>query len=322
MTVSLLSVLARTPVHAVSVPTVIARECTVRFDLFFWRFGSLFVYIPTEIVMHPTDNSILDAFSPCSQTTICSQYPKLGTCLRCKCGIHLHPATALHLLTIYRALAPGYFSTISAGVCGNGVKEAGEQCDCGTQCATDNCCDGATCKFKNNAQCDQLNDECCQNCQLMSNGTVCRPSMGVCDYTEYCNGLNATCPPDQFVADGTVCNSAQGLACASGSCTSRDQQCISNNTYFTTVGVCPGHESDCALWCSTGSSGCLKGAGSFLDGTPCGYGGMCYQGSCTSSNFFYQILNWFQTNPSIAIPGESSSVLIWCAVGLIYYLYT
>ncbi|TPX44797.1 hypothetical protein SeMB42_g04200 [Synchytrium endobioticum] len=233
-----------------------------------------------QYIMHPTDNSVLDAFSPCSQNTICSQFPKLGTCLK----------------------TPGFFSTVTSGICGNGIKEAGEECDCGAQCATDSCCDGATCKFKNNAKCDDLNDDCCRNCQLMSNGTVCRDSIGVCDYAEYCNGVNASCPADQHVSDGTSCDSARGLTCASGICTSRDLQCMSNNTYFTTTGACPGHESDCALWCSAGSVGCLKGAGSYLDGTPCGYGGRCYQGSCTSSNFFYELLNWFKSNPSIAIP--------------------
>lgn len=41
------------------------------------------------------------------------------------------------------------------GVCGNGVLEHGEECDCGSpaECAKDPCCNGKTCKLMAGAQC-------------------------------------------------------------------------------------------------------------------------------------------------------------------------
>ncbi|TPX38191.1 hypothetical protein SmJEL517_g00206 [Synchytrium microbalum] len=271
------------------VPFMIAYQVNVRAQVAAHVVNVLDVIVKDNtVIMHPTDNSVLDAFSPCSQSTICGQYAKLGTCLR----------------------SPGSFSTVTAGVCGNGIKEGNEDCDCGANCATDSCCDGTTCKFKNSAKCDDLNDACCKGCQLLSNGTVCRASISVCDYAEQCDGISSSCPTDLHVSDGTSCDSTKGLTCASGICTSRDAQCKSNSTYFTTTGACPGYDSDCSLWCAAGSSGCLKGAGYFLDGTPCGYGGMCKSGSCSSSNVFYQVINWFSSNPTIAIPAAVLAGLV------------
>ena len=67
--------------------------------------------------------------------------------------------------------------TFKESVCGNGVLEANEQCDCGpadgTKCTKDTCCDGKTCTLKSGAQCSDQNDPCCDQCQKKSNDAVC-----------------------------------------------------------------------------------------------------------------------------------------------------
>src|SRR5206468_2723398 len=68
--------------------------------------------------------------------------------------------------------------------CGNGIVDAGEQCDGGTCCT-------ATCTF-------------------VASGTVCRTGGGVCDVAEACTGASATCPADAKRAAGTVCRAAAG----------------------------------------------------------------------------------------------------------------
>ncbi|KAH9272679.1 hypothetical protein BASA83_005185 [Batrachochytrium salamandrivorans] len=108
------------------------------------------------------------------------------------------------------------------------------------------------------ATCDDLNDNCCRNCQLVSAGTVCHPSLGSCDLTMTCNGINATCPTNSSIADGSSCNTVAGASaqCASGVCTSRDLQCSGSGSVVT-VSACPAFTSSCALYCQNGAGNCF-----------------------------------------------------------------
>jgi hypothetical protein len=156
------------------------------------------------LVMNPTDNSILSTFSPCSIKLMCAGIRQHNTCLLDEASI----------------------PKIQTGVCGNGVVESGEDCDCGLGCADDTCCNGATCKFKNGAQCDDMNDECCEDCQPQSSGTVCRKSVDFCTSSSMCDGVSGTCPDAFIQPDGKSCtitnrNNIAGTSCASGVCTSR-----------------------------------------------------------------------------------------------------
>lgn len=181
-----------------------------------------------QYLMHPTDNAITGNFSTCSIKDICDN---LQSSSRSSCF-----------------LPPGALASITEGICGNGVKEGSEQCDCGddASCAKDPCCDGKLCKLKGNAVCDDLNDDCCSNCQLKSQGAVCRASRGVCDFAEVCTGQNSTCPPDLNHPDQESCG--DGKTCASGICTSRNSQCIGSYNGVNTTGVCPGRDVDCQLF--------------------------------------------------------------------------
>lgn len=213
-----------------------------------------------KYLMNPSTGQGITAFSPCSIGNICSAFQRNSVktfCFSSNKGV----------------------TTITGQQCGNGIVEAGEDCDCGgtASCAGNQCCDAATCKFKNNAVCDDSNDECCSSCQLAPSTQTCRPSTGECDPAEMCTGSSATCPADKTATDGTSCTG--GLKCASGHCTSRDQQCKTLMGSYTTGNdtyACD-HQS-CSLSCASpefGTGVCYGLQQNFLDGTECGGGGHC-----------------------------------------------
>jgi disintegrin/metalloproteinase domain-containing protein 28 len=109
-------------------------------------------------------------------------------------------------------------------VCGDGILEEGEVCDCGSpQECTDPCCDARTCRLVAGAQCHK--GECCNSqCRFKDSLSVCRPSAGQCDIEDYCTGLSSDCPVDVYVQDGTTCNNDQWY-CFSGQCRTYNEQC-------------------------------------------------------------------------------------------------
>ncbi|KAJ1949409.1 hypothetical protein FBU59_001157, partial [Linderina macrospora] len=249
-----------------------------------------------KYIMNPTSPVTSDDFSPCSIRNICKTIKSAGVqCLQ----------------------DPGGRSTLATAMCGNGIKEQGEECDCGTSeaCKNDPCCDASTCKLKQGAKCADINDLCCDKCQIRPKDTVCRGKYSECDIAEVCDGTSATCPDDKHVKDGTSCgNSTSGLKCASGQCTSRDAQCAARGgseglTQRCTISV---GGDPCDLQCARpGSFGvCVFMSGSFTDGTECGFHAQCRVGKCKGENWFYQFLLLFQHNLAISIP-------IAVAVGLI-----
>jgi hypothetical protein len=100
-------------------------------------------------------------------------------------------------------------------VCGNGIVEAGEQCDPG---------DGS----------DQ--DFCCRsNCTFASAGTVCRPASDGCDKEDTCSGTNAVCP-DALQPAQTPCDAEVGYCDVyeTSVCNGKDKHCPSGPTFFDT----------------------------------------------------------------------------------------
>ncbi|NXI62283.1 ADA32 protein, partial [Anseranas semipalmata] len=123
---------------------------------------------------------------------------------------------------IIRAVLSGPVSR--ASVCGNGMVEIGEQCDCGSvvACVSDKCCT-PQCKFKPGVKCSS--GLCCENCQFKAKNSPCRlPSDAQCDLAEYCSGSSASCPPNFYVQDGHDCDHGTGY-CYKGRCQSADLQC-------------------------------------------------------------------------------------------------
>lgn len=211
--------------------------------------------------MNPSTARGITKFSACSIGNICSAMGRNSVKSDC--------------LTNNRGV-----TTISGQQCGNGIVEDGEDCDCGGAdgCGDNPCCEPTTCKFKTNAVCDDSNEDCCRNCQLASSTTVCRESTGDCDPEERCTGDSPYCPADQTSEDGSGCG--DGLKCASGQCTSRDQQCKSALGAYTggTNDTYACNSDNCVISCASpqfGSNVCYSLQQNFLDGTECGGGGKC-----------------------------------------------
>ncbi|XP_075711495.1 zinc metalloproteinase-disintegrin-like MTP4 isoform X2 [Rhinoderma darwinii] len=151
----------------------------------------------------------------------------------------------------------------SNSVCGNKFTERGEECDCGTveEC-TDKCCDAATCKLKQRAQCSE--GECCSNCQLKTAGSVCRSAKDDCDLSDMCDGKSATCPSDRFRVNGSPCKDGEGY-CYNGKCPTLKNQCetywgagskaAESSCYDTSRNYCPQprYGSCGVLYCSQGN---------------------------------------------------------------------
>ena len=114
--------------------------------------------------------------------------------------------------------------TVGDPVCGNGIREGDEVCDCGSaQECTDPCCNPATCQLASGAQCSA--GECCSStCQFVSYGTQCRAASGDCDIAEYCPGDSGDCPADDHQRDGISCSSNAGY-CSGGMCPTHNAQC-------------------------------------------------------------------------------------------------
>ena len=109
-------------------------------------------------------------------------------------------------------------------VCGNGIREGDEVCDCGspTECI-DPCCDPNTCLLATGAQCSA--GPCCNStCRFVSYGTQCLAASGECDIVEYCTGNSSDCPANVHSIDGTSCANSTGF-CYSGSCPTYNAQC-------------------------------------------------------------------------------------------------
>lgn len=226
----------------------------------------------------------------------------------------------------------------SPSVCGNKFTEMGEDCDCGNvkEC-TNPCCDAATCKFKNKAQCSD--GECCENCKIKKAGIVCRPVKDECDLADMCDGKNPKCPSDRFIFNGQPCNDGQGF-CYNGTCPSLEGQCVNLWGAGASVGqdfcfkynqrganygycqyiannyvACGEKDLKCGvLYCSGGSKdpkinaavatistckGVLHSEGMVKNGTMCGEGMVCYNGKCVSVNSAFR-----STNCSASCPGH------------------
>ncbi|XP_065194626.1 zinc metalloproteinase-disintegrin-like atrolysin-A [Sycon ciliatum] len=120
---------------------------------------------------------------------------------------------------------------LSKVVCGNGIVEPGEDCDCGLrQYCKDACCNATTCRYTPGSQCSL--GECCSNCTILPAGTLCRPAKDQCDLPDYCDGRQERCSADDFTQSGLYCEAAgQPGTCQQGSCTNIDAQC--QKTFFS-----------------------------------------------------------------------------------------
>ncbi|XP_052810097.1 disintegrin and metalloproteinase domain-containing protein 10-like isoform X2 [Mya arenaria] len=129
-----------------------------------------------------------------------------------------------------RETSTSCFKEHKISICGNGIVEEGEQCDCGSRCHLDNCCHGRgtkhECALKQDAQCSPSQGPCCSRdtCQyfMKSENMVCENAASCVD-TLYCDGESATCPmpfDNQMSPDNTTCrtDNARIGVCNQGNC--------------------------------------------------------------------------------------------------------
>lgn len=257
-----------------------------------------------DFIMNPSTGRGISQFSACTIGNICSAMGMNSVSTSC--------------LSDNRGVP-----TISGKQCGNGIVEEDEQCDCGGKdgCGDNSCCDPTTCRYTDNSVCDPANEDCCSDqCQFASKGTVCRASTGTCDPEETCAGDAAKCPTDVKTPDGNACgDDGAGLTCASGQCTSRDQQCkslVGSLTASQDTTACEGQSGSCIVSCSSpklGPQPCYNMQQYFLDGTPCDGGGTCQKGACQGASWVRRGIEWIKGHLNIVIP-------VACVVGGIILL--
>ncbi|XP_060767458.1 disintegrin and metalloproteinase domain-containing protein 10 isoform X2 [Neoarius graeffei] len=110
-------------------------------------------------------------------------------------------------------------------ICGNGMVEAGEQCDCGysDQCK-DRCCysanepDGRKCTLKLETKCSPSQGPCCtEQCEFKGRDQKCRNESD-CALERMCSGNTAQCPASVPKANLTACH-GDTQVCINGACT-------------------------------------------------------------------------------------------------------
>jgi hypothetical protein len=103
-----------------------------------------------------------------------------------------------------------------------------------------------------------------------------------------CDGVNRDCPKPKTLPDGTKCPDGR-TKCASGMCTSRDDQCRAIGQRIGLTRSCAATGSSCRMICA-GEDGvsespmfatCTAIDADFMDGTSCGFRGFCQKGKCS-----------------------------------------
>ncbi|CBY07303.1 unnamed protein product [Oikopleura dioica] len=97
-------------------------------------------------------------------------------------------------------------------VCGNGVVEDGEECDCGEPICP--CCD--SCRKPPSAEC--TGGDCCdlETCELKKSSAICKESRNACEPDIYCSGEDSFCAASVFYRNGFQCG--KNKICYEGEC--------------------------------------------------------------------------------------------------------
>ncbi|KZC05932.1 Disintegrin and metalloproteinase domain-containing protein 10, partial [Dufourea novaeangliae] len=124
--------------------------------------------------------------------------------------------TAINPVLNSKARSPkGCFTEPQVSLCGNGVVEDGEECDCGwEEDCRDSCCfpqrrypppDETPCTLTSGSVCSPSQGPCCTaECHLRF-GDKCRDDNG-CRDASFCDGRTPYCPPSINKPNKTICN--------------------------------------------------------------------------------------------------------------------
>src|SRR5947208_1236134 len=139
--------------------------------------------------------------------------------------------------------------------CGNGIVDAGEDCDQGASNGTAGSCCSASCRF-------------------VTSRTICRAAANACDVAESCTGSSATCPADAVKAAGTACTD-DGNPCTSDVCDGTSVTCTHPAGNAGAVCRAAAGECDVAETCDGASTACppdvfkASGTACTADTNPC-----------------------------------------------------
>ncbi len=130
--------------------------------------------------------------------------------------------------------------------CGDGIVNAGEQCDDG----------------------NAVNGDCCSNsCHFESAATVCRAAVGECDAAETCTGNSPTCPTNGLSPSGTMCTD-DGNPCTADRCNGVSTAC--QHPFGNAGTVCRAAVAECDVSeACTGVSSTCPADGKRGSGTAC-----------------------------------------------------
>ncbi|TRY69426.1 hypothetical protein TCAL_13190 [Tigriopus californicus] len=131
-----------------------------------------------------------------------------------------------NVLTIKARGAAGCFTEPKEALCGNGVVEEGEECDCGwEEDCEEECCwpqrtqalpNQTPCTLRPTKVCSPTQGPCCTNDCSFKLGDKCRDDNG-CREESFCDGTASICPYSELKANKTVCN--KEFVCYKGECT-------------------------------------------------------------------------------------------------------
>ncbi|KAK2704288.1 hypothetical protein QYM36_016626, partial [Artemia franciscana] len=120
----------------------------------------------------------------------------------------------------------GCFTEPKRAICGNGVVDPGEECDCGwEEDCKESCCfpmrsnpamNEKPCTLRPFKVCSPSQGPCCTEECLLKQGAKCREDNG-CRDSSYCDGTTAECPLSINKPNKTVCNDE--FVCFMGECT-------------------------------------------------------------------------------------------------------
>ncbi|XP_035731065.1 disintegrin and metalloproteinase domain-containing protein 10-like [Vespa mandarinia] len=120
----------------------------------------------------------------------------------------------------------GCFAEPQSAICGNGVVEEGEECDCGwEEDCNDPCCHPQRlhhvpheipCRLADGAVCSPSQGPCCTSACTLRSGDKCRDDNG-CRDASFCDGRGPQCPPSINKPNKTICN--EEFVCYMGECT-------------------------------------------------------------------------------------------------------
>ncbi|KAM0675418.1 hypothetical protein GVAV_001245 [Gurleya vavrai] len=102
-------------------------------------------------------------------------------------------------------------------LCGNGIIDEGEECDSGLPFGSE-CCT-QYCRLRKNAECEDLNGNCCKDCKLLNKNTICQ-SENECILESKCDGKSPICK--KINKEDSLCKNG---FCKNGICQTRELFC-------------------------------------------------------------------------------------------------